>query len=351
MYLKFLQHSSKWRGKTKNTHTTSHLLNPIFLPKPKAKRRTCDAFAGGFQFPSPAQACTRMRFIPLSILPALIAHSALQLAAAWSTQQHRASQEISLAAANRKENDGTIMYTSADITESMRHESQVEMEKVARLLQSKQSSILLIHSKDELIDYLSSNNIQNYLFDCDGVLYRGTDPMPEASQAIQSLLDNGKRVFFVTNNAASSRSELKNKLEKVLRLPEGTLDDDMMIGSAFVAAQYLRSKLIKDKEVGSKRVHVIGTAGLCQEVQTAGFNTSGGPDPIGTPSGMSRDELATYPFSEGGIDALVIGLDNDFNYRKLCIANVLLQRNPDALFVATNRDAFDLVGYDARHLP
>jgi HAD superfamily hydrolase (TIGR01450 family) len=30
---------------------------------------------------------------------------------------------------------------------------------------------------------------------------------------------------------------------------------------------------------------------------------------------------------------------------------VLLQRNRDALFVATNEDAFDLVGADARHLP
>ena len=34
-----------------------------------------------------------------------------------------------------------------------------------------------------------------------------------------------------------------------------------------------------------------------------------------------------------------------------CIANVLLQRNPDALFVATNLDAYDLVGADSRHLP
>jgi hypothetical protein len=66
---------------------------------------------------------------------------------------------------------------------------------------------------------------------------------------------------------------------------------------------------------------------------------------------MPRDELAAYSFSDGDIDALVIGLDNDFNYRKLCIATVLLQRNPQALLVVTDRDAFDLVGHDARHLP
>lgn len=51
------------------------------------------------------------------------------------------------------------------------------------------------------------------------------------------------------------------------------------------------------------------------------------------------------------IDAFVVGLDTEFNYRKLCIANVLMQRHPDALFVATNEDAYDLVGVDGRHLP
>jgi ribonucleotide monophosphatase NagD (HAD superfamily) len=92
-------------------------------------------------------------------------------------------------------------------------------------------------------------------------------------------------------------------------------------------------------------VYVIGTAGLCKELQSSGFDVTGGPNPIDSPSGMSRDELAAYAFPEGDIDAFVIGLDNDFNYGKLCIATVLLQRNPQALY------AFDLVGHDTRHYP
>ncbi|KAL7509644.1 hypothetical protein ACHAXN_006602 [Cyclotella atomus] len=52
------------------------------------------------------------------------------------------------------------------------------------------------------------------------------------------------------------------------------------------------------------RVHVIGTAGLCKELQSVGFDVSGGPDPIDTPSGMSPDELAVCAFSEGDIDVL-----------------------------------------------
>ena len=132
--------------------------------------------------------------------------------------------------------------------------------------------------------------------------------------------------------------------------PPGTLTEEMMIGSAFVAARYLQSQLLNCQKGKPKRVHVIGTAGLCNEVKSAGTCVSGDPCPIATPSGMSRDELAGYNFLEEEIDAVLVGLDNDFNYRKLCIATVLLQRNPDALLVATNRDAFDLVRYDARHL-
>jgi phosphoglycolate/pyridoxal phosphate phosphatase family enzyme len=244
------------------------------------------------------------------------------------------------------------LYTSADITDTIRKESVMEMKKVTEMLNSscpESRRPHLIETNGDFRSYVHSNSIENFLFDCDGVLYRGTDPMPCASQTIQQLINRGKKVFFVTNNAASTRMELKLKLEKVLNC-KGVLKEEMMIGSAYVAGQYLKS--CKLKEHGNKnRVHVIGTSGLCSELQSAGFDVSGGQDPVDTPSGMSRDELAAYPFPEGEIDALVIGLDNDFNYRKLCIATVLLQRNPDALLIATNLDAFDLVGFDARHLP
>jgi len=244
------------------------------------------------------------------------------------------------------------LYTSADITDTIRKESVQEMEKVTEVVNtcSESRRPLLVGTNNAFGAYVNNNSIQNFLFDCDGVLYRGNDEMPRASQTIQQLIKRGKKVFFVTNNAASTRMELTTKLEKVLNC-RGILKEEMMIGSAYVAGQYLKSCNL-NKDSGKKtRVHVIGTAGLCTELQSAGFDVSGGHDPVDTPSGMSRDELASYPFPEGQIDALVIGLDNDFNYRKLCIATVLLQRNPHALLVATNLDAFDLVGFDARHLP
>eukprot|EP00970_Alexandrium_tamarense_P017261 scaffold8841_cov152-Alexandrium_tamarense.AAC.1 len=260
------------------------------------------------------------------------------------------------------------IFTSANITERIRVESELEMKKIIALMNesSFNHKPSPLESNADVKSYTSTHNISNYLFDCDGVLYRGTDPMPSASQTIQSLINSGKQVFFVTNNAASTRMELKCKLEKVLQCPEGMLKEEMMIGSAYVASRYLRSRLLSRGQPSTEiqstklRVHVVGTTGLCNEIVAAGFDVSGGQDPEGTPSGMSRDELAAYTFPEmqdkgtifeDRVDAVVVGLDNDFNYRKLCIATVILQRNPRALLVATNRDAFDLVGFDARHLP
>ena len=96
--------------------------------------------------------------------------------------------------------------------------------------------------------------------------------------------------------------------------------------------------------------------GLCDELRKFGATITGGPSKDGEPSSMSRAELTSSSFdkeqgTKGKIDAVVAGLDNDFNYRKLCIANVLLQKHPEALPIATNEDAYDLVGSDARHLP
>jgi ribonucleotide monophosphatase NagD (HAD superfamily) len=66
---------------------------------------------------------------------------------------------------------------------------------------------------------------------------------------------------------------------------------------------------------------------------------------------MNRQKLADYDFSEHPIDAIAVGHDTEFNFRKLSIANNLLVQNPKALFVAMNEDSFVLVGSDGRHIP
>jgi phosphoglycolate/pyridoxal phosphate phosphatase family enzyme len=157
------------------------------------------------------------------------------------------------------------------------------------------------------------------------------------------LMKNGKNCFFVTNNAAVNRQQLQVKISNLMGCTDLTIDQ--MVGSTYACSQYL----IKNLRMGS-RIHVVGSEGLCTEIQDAGFLVSGGPCD-GESASMSRDELADYAFPENPVDAVCVGLDTAFNYRKLAIANVLLQRNPNALLISTNQDSFDLVGADARHLP
>lgn len=214
----------------------------------------------------------------------------------------------------------------------------------------------LWRSQDEASQFIR-DEIDTVLFDCDGVLYRTLDVCPGARECVRGLLDQGKTVLFVTNNAGVNRRELREKLVKLLGVE--SLSNEQMVSSSYSAAQYLKQQFAAATDVDSHkhhglhdppRVHVIGSSGLCEELASSGFTVSGGPS-AGAPSSMTRQELADYPFDEHPIDALVVGHDVDMSFRKLAVADNLLLRNPDALFVATNRDSFDLVGADCRHIP
>jgi HAD superfamily hydrolase (TIGR01450 family) len=189
-----------------------------------------------------------------------------------------------------------------------------------------------LKSQKECSDFVHEH-IDTVLFDCDGVLYRTTDACPGASETIHRLILSGKKVLFVTNNAGVNRRQLKEKLSKLLNIDSFT--NESMVSSSYSCAQYLKDNL---KE--GSRVHVIGSAGFCEELESSGFRVSGGPS-SDIPS-MDREELAEYDFDEHPIDAIAVGHDTDFNFRKLTVACNLFLRNPDALFVATNHDSFDI---------
>lgn len=238
-----------------------------------------------------------------------------------------------------KQTTSSALATS--LTEKMRVDAEQEMQQLERLIGNKKS-VKLLTERNDVLEFVDKN-IDTILFDCDGVLYRSPEPAPGAVDCIDSLLRRNKKIYFVTNNAGSNRSQLRDKLHSCLKMD--SLTEDMMISSSYSCARYLQDK------VGTGSLYVIGSQGLCDELRQVGFEVSGGPSPVGVPPSMSRDDLAAYDFSEHPIDAVVVGHDIDFNFRKLCIANVLLQLNPGALLVATNRDSFDLVGADARQIP
>jgi hypothetical protein len=72
---------------------------------------------------------------------------------------------------------------------------------------------------DELI-----RNIDVFIFDCDGVLWKGDVPIPGAVQTIARLRVLGKLLFFITNNSSKSRRGFLEKFTKLgfVVYPEGT---------------------------------------------------------------------------------------------------------------------------------
>ena len=202
---------------------------------------------------------------------------------------------------------------------------------------------LLWSSPNDASSFVASRNIQAVLFDCDGVLYRTPDTIPNAGQCVKNLMKAGKKVLFVTNNAGVNRQQLLAKLSSILGITG--LSEEQMVSSSYSSARYLESVLANTR----KRVHVIGSSGLCQELSSFGFTVSGGPSE--ERAGMDRQELVEYVLPEDPIEAFVVGHDTNFTFRKLCVANMLIQKNPGAILVATNRDSFDLVGSKGRSIP
>eukprot|EP00978_Attheya_sp_CCMP212_P017597 scaffold47137_cov37-Attheya_sp.AAC.1 len=266
------------------------------------------------------------------------------------------------------------------VTEVIWKESMEEMERLEEYYllhqknEPKKKMPVFLQSKEQVSHYMD-RQFDTIIFDCDGVLYRGKHLIPEVAQTLQSLLlKKKKNVLFVTNNDGSNRHQLREKLSDMLNCP--SLRIDQIISSSYSCANYLqhrhhllssiKSDLGNNKQI--KHVFVVGTEGLCDELRAAGLSTVSVPDT--EPHSMSRDELAVHDFeglyyhtnnnnddgmstiiTNRDVDAVVVGLDTEFSYRKLCVATVLLQKFPNAPLVATNRDAFDLVGQDGRRLP
>ncbi|MBN3303951.1 PGP phosphatase, partial [Amia calva] len=167
-------------------------------------------------------------------------------------------------------------------------------------------------------------SVDDVLFDCDGVIWRGDQAIPGAPEVINLLKKNGKRVFFVTNNSTKTREMYAEKLGKM----GFNAKEEDVFGTAYCSAVYLKhiSKL-------QGKVYLIGSDAMRQELQRVGIQQVGaGPDPI---SGGQSD-WANVPL-DPEVKAVVVGFDQHFSYMKLNKALLYLS-NPDCIFLGTNTD-------------
>jgi phosphoglycolate phosphatase len=180
-------------------------------------------------------------------------------------------------------------------------------------------------SKD-ILDLIANTSI--FLFDCDGVVWKGQQAIDGASGVIHRLKGLNKKLFFVTNNSTQSRDGYQKKFQKL----GFNVNGSEILSSSFAAASYLQKN---NSFKNGKKVYVVGEQGICDELKLANIPYIGGPDHSEKAIDYASHEEVVI---DQDIGAVVVGLDRRINYYKLQYAQLCLQ-NPSTLFVATNEDA------------
>lgn len=168
--------------------------------------------------------------------------------------------------------------------------------------------------------------LTTFLLDCDGVLWRASEPVPGVGASLAALRAAGKRVFFVTNNSTKSRAEYVAKLRATCGIDAR---EDEVLSSAYAAALYCRGAGL------TKKVYVLGQAGLVAELEAVGLTVLG-PDDFDKPFAFGACNPAHL---DPDVQAVVAGFDGRASYFKLATAVSYLRYAPGCKFVATNRDA------------
>ncbi|MCL6520353.1 MAG: phosphoglycolate/pyridoxal phosphate family phosphatase [Armatimonadetes bacterium] len=151
--------------------------------------------------------------------------------------------------------------------------------------------------------------LRTFVFDLDGVIYRGEQLLPGVAETIETLRRFGHQVYFFTNNSTKTREQYVDKLHRM-----GILVDKAQI----MTSGYATSLYFCEHGAKGKSVYLIGEPGLRQVLIEAGMRI-----------------VENIP--EEKADYVVVGWDKGFNYEK--ITKALWAIRGGAEFIATNRDA------------
>jgi 4-nitrophenyl phosphatase len=162
-------------------------------------------------------------------------------------------------------------------------------------------------------------HVRLVIFDLDGVVYRGDEPVGGAPELIAWLHGAGTLVRFATNNSTVTRAGYASRLS-AMGIP-ATADEIVTSTSATVAHLARHAPEVR-------RVLGVGADGMRVELADAGFEVV-----------MAGDVAPSAPTGAPleGFDAVVVGLDPAIDYGRLAIAMAAVEGG--ARLVATNADA------------
>ena len=149
-------------------------------------------------------------------------------------------------------------------------------------------------------------NIKAIISDMDGVLWRGTQPLPGMTEFFRFMIDVKIDFVLATNNSRNSPTDYTKKLAK---MGVCGIEPRHIVTSGTATASYLQNEY-----PAGTGIYVVGGDGLKQILINAGF------------------VLVEY-----GAELVVCGIDFDLTYNKLQTATLLIRGGTH--FVGTNPDS------------
>lgn len=150
------------------------------------------------------------------------------------------------------------------------------------------------------------------VFDLDGVIYRGTEPIPGARELVEWLHRGGVSVRFATNNSMVTR---EGYVERLRAMGIATAASEIVTSTSATVAHLA----LHEPDVRS--VLAIGADGMRRELEAAGL----------------RVTMAEAAPPDRRYDAVIVGLDPELDYRRLAAGMAAVADG--ALLIATNADA------------
>lgn len=151
-----------------------------------------------------------------------------------------------------------------------------------------------------------ADEFDGFVIDLDGVVHLGWAPLPGAIDTLNTLMSQGKRIVFLTNDPRHSRATVAGRLRGL----GAEVDDNAVITSGWAAAVAVAA--------AGGPVYVIGSAELRAEVQAAGAPVVDAAD-------------------AGHAENILVGGHSGFDYAELTAA--CRAGDNGARLFATNRDA------------
>jgi 4-nitrophenyl phosphatase len=152
------------------------------------------------------------------------------------------------------------------------------------------------------------NSAKAWIFDMDGVLYRGNAPLPGTIDLFATLQLRNIPFRLATNNSTLTPEQYVRKLEKLeLEVPA-----EWIVTSGVATREYLLTRFPKGSSI-----YVVGEPALFEQL-------------------FLTDDLVQANGTNLQAAAVVAGLDRKFTYDKLSEAHNQIQHG--AAFIATNSD-------------